>query len=230
MGDTDNYLIGTLKRKDRMRLVGRSVRVALTKAAVLQQSGEVTSHVYFPLEGSIALLNETSGCAALEVGMIGSEGMAGAHLALGSRAAPQRQIVQTPGWAIRIEPEPFRDALVNSPQLQQLIHRYLYLQLTQQAGMIACIHFHRIAPRLASWLLRCQDRAHSCSFPVTQAFMASMLGVRRVSITNVAGCMQDEGLIRYHRGSFEVLDRAGLEALACVCYAKERIAYDSLLA
>ena len=101
--------------------------------------------------------------------------------------------------------------------------------MAQLATSAACLRFHLIGPRLARWLLMTQDRAHADSFHVTQEFLAYMLGVRRVGITAAAGSLQRGGLIEYTRGELTVLDRAGLEAVACSCYAIDRHTYDEVL-
>lgn len=203
--------------------------VPLARALVLSEPQQPALYAYFPDTGCIALLARTAGSPDCEAGMVGAEGMVGAHLALGTFDSPVRAIVQSPGVCLRMRAAMFRREVRDCPALQRVVHRYLYLTLARQAAGAACVHFHLIAPRLARWLLMSQDRVASCRFRVTHEWLADMLGVRRVSITNAAGALQRDGLIRYHRGEFEIIERAGLQAAACSCYAAERSAYTRLL-
>jgi CRP-like cAMP-binding protein len=161
--------------------------------------------------------------------MVGREGMLGAHLALGVDAIPLHALVQGGGTARRIATTAFRRELAVGTALQRALNRYLYVQMAQLATSAGCTRFHSVGPRLARWLLMSQDRAHSDSFHLTHEFLAFMLGVRRVGITGAACDLQRRGLIGYHRGEITVLDRAGLEAAACGCYAADRRAYDRML-
>jgi hypothetical protein len=113
--------------------------------------------------------------------------------------------------------------------LQRGINRYIHVRMTQLAASAACVRFHLIGPRLARWLLMSQDRSHADRFRVTHEFLAYVLGVRRVGITMAAIAMQRSGLIEYHRGDLTVLNRSGLEAVACSCYAAEQLAYTNLI-
>jgi len=108
--------------------------------------------------------------------------------------------------------------------------RYVFVLMEQMASSAACLRFHLIGPRLARWLLMSEDRAHDPRFLVTHEFLASMLGVRRVGVTVAAGVLQRRGLIHYHRGEVQVLNRSGLEAAACPCYQRQRLAYELQLA
>jgi CRP-like cAMP-binding protein len=221
----ENRLIELLPRKDRMHLLARCKPVPLVLSEVLCNRGDATRHVYFPIDGFISLLTLTKGHPGLEVGMVGHEGMLGAQLALGVVTAPLRALVQGPGHAWRIGRVAFQAELAGSESLQRGLNRYLYVLMAQLAASAGCLRFHQIGPRLARWLLMTQDRAHADRFHVTHDFLAYMLGVRRVGVTMAAGALQAAGLIEYHRGELTVLERPGLEAAACSCYAADRQSY-----
>ena len=229
MATAQNHLIERLPRADRARLLGACESVHLELSSVLGEAGTVTRHVYFPVDGFISLVAPNGGKPSLEVGMVGREGMLGAQLVLGVATVPLHALVQGPGAAWRIETPAFQAELARSTALQRLLNRYLYILMAQLASSAACLRFHEIGPRLARWLLMSQDRAHADRFRVTQEFLAYMLGVRRVGITASAGALQRAGLIEYHRGELTVLDRTGLEAAACDCYANDRRAYTEVL-
>jgi CRP-like cAMP-binding protein len=225
----ENHLIELLPRNDRRSLLALCEPVQLVMAEVLCEPGEPTRHVYFPINGFISLVAQIDGDAALEVGLVGREGMVGAQLVLGVPTVPLHAMVQGPGAAWRIATADFSGELVRSVALRRSLNRYIYVLMSQLAGSAACLRFHLIGPRLARWLLMSQDRAHSDSFHVTHEFLALMLGVRRVGITTAASALQRSGLIEYHRGDLTVLDRGGLEAMACGCYAADRRSYAELL-
>ena len=229
MAAAENRLIELLPQVDRHRLLAICKPVQLVLADVLASHGKPTRHLYFPIDSFISIVASIAGEPVLEVGMVGREGMLGAELALGVATAPLHALVQGPGSAWQVEAKAFRTLLAKSLPLQRGLNRYIYVQMAQLATASACLRFHQIEPRLARWLLMSQDRAHADRFLVTHEFLAYMLGVRRVGITAAAGALQRQHLIEYHRGDLTVLDRPGLEAAACSCYAADRQVYESTL-
>jgi CRP-like cAMP-binding protein len=229
MAAAENHLIELLPRPDRRRLLAVSETVDLLLSEVLCESGTRTRHVYFPIDATISLVTPIDGKPVLEVGMVGREGMVGAQLVLGVTMTPLHVVVQGHGKARRITSSAFRTELASGSALRQCLNRYLYVLMSQLASSSACLRFHLIEPRLARWLLMTQDRAHADAFHVTHEFLAYMLGVRRVGITSAAGALQRAGLIEYRRGELVVLNRKGLEAAACGCYAADRKCYARLL-
>lgn len=226
----ENDLIARLSGAERRRLLADATSVELCLREVLCEAGDVMRYVYFPTEGYISLVTRIDGDPGLEVGMVGREGLLGAHLVLGVSTTPLHALVQGPGAAWRIGVVPFRRALERSKTLDGILRRYVSVLMGQLATSAACTRFHKVGPRLARWLLMSQDRAQSPTFHLTQEFLAYMLGVRRVGITAAAGDLQDAGLIRYHRGQITVLNRRGLERAACACYAADRQMYEQLAA
>lgn len=229
MSQESNHLIELLPRKPRRSLLAVCEAVDLTIEQVLCEAGDENRYAYFPTSAFVSLISEVDDKSSLEVGLVGREGVLGVHLALGVSTAPVRALVQGSGSAWRVEVGDFRREVANHVALRRTVDRYVYVLMAQFAVAAACVRFHLINARLARWLLMTQDRAGSDSFEVTHEFLAYMLGVRRVGVTTAAGALQRRGLIAYHRGHVEVLDRAGLERAACSCYASDRRAYRRLL-
>jgi CRP-like cAMP-binding protein len=222
-------LIELLPSKSRSRLLAICEPVHLVMGEVLSDTGLPTQYVYFPTVGFVSLVTAINGRPTLEVGMVGREGMLGAQLVLGVEAAPLHAVVQGAGAAWRIGRAEFSRELAHGSALQRGLNRYVYVTMMQFASAASCLRFHQIRPRLARWLLMTQDRAHSDTFHITHEFLAYMLGVRRVGITTAACTLQRDELIRYHRGEIQVLNRRGLKAAACTCYAADREAYAKVL-
>jgi len=230
LAPVENHLIALLPRKDRVRLLATCEPVELVLSEVLVQPDKPTRHVYFPTAGFISLVMLIDGNPGLEVGMVGREGMLGAHLALGVVTAPLRALVQGSGVALRIGARDFRSELARSAALQRVMNRYVYVLMAQLAESSACLRYHLIGPRVARWLLMSQDRSQETdTFRVTHQMLAYMLGVRRVGVTTAASALQRAGLISYRRGVMTVVDRKGLEAAACDCYAADLRAYADLM-
>lgn len=221
----DNRLLAALSGDEQDRFVSHSDWVTLVFGEVLARPREPVSHVYFPTAGFISLITSADERSELEVGLIGDEGMLGAPLLLGVNESPARAVVQGDGPALCLETEAFRRALELGPDLEPILRRYLHVLIVQLGQTAACTRFHRIEARLARWLLMTQDRAHADAFGITHEFLANMLGVRRVGITEAASALQRRGLISYRRGHVTVLNRDGLQAAACGCYARDRQTY-----
>ena len=221
MIDTGNLLIDQLPRQERQRLKVLLEPFALHPGEHLCERGEPSSHVFFPASGCVVLVMQTDGHAGLGVGLLGREGMLGAHLALNTTVAPWTAVVHATGTAWRLRSTSFRRECARSSALRQVIDRYACLMFSQLVIHAGCLSRHLIGPRLARWLLLSQDRADTDHQHVTHQVLADLLGVRRVGITMAAGALQRRGLIGYHRGEVTVLDRPGLELAACSCFAQD---------
>jgi CRP-like cAMP-binding protein len=230
LAPAQNHLLELLPAADRLHILARCESVQLVMGDVLCEADAPLLQAYFPVDGFISLLTRIEDHPSLEVGMVGREGMFGASLALGVAASPLQALVQGAGQAWRIPATGLQREMARSAALRQTMQHYLYVVMAQTASSAACLRFHMIGPRLARWLLMSADRAHASRFRVTHEFLACMLGVRRVGVTEAAGALQRQGLIAYHRGQVTVLDRAGLEAAACPCFARQHLAYQALLA
>ena len=224
-----NRLIAALARKDRQHLLANCEQVDLKFSDVLCEAGSPIRHVYFPTDSIVSLVIPVAGHIGLEVGLVGNEGVLGMTLLLDVDVWPHRAVVQGAGPAWRMQAATFRHELEDCAALQRRLKRYLYVSLRQLAQSAACARFHVVEARLARWLLMTQDRAHADDFHVTQEFLAYMLGVRRVGVTEAAGVLQRRQLIVYRRGHITVLDRGGLEQAACDCYEVEKAIYHDML-
>jgi CRP-like cAMP-binding protein len=225
-----NQLIDLLPAKERRRLVAACEPFELVLGQTLWQAGGAIADVYFPTSGCLSLVATGAGGQRVEVSMIGAEGMVGAECLLGVDRAPLLAQVQGAGTSLRLSAQAFRHELGASSALESVIKRYLYVLMAQYVTSARCLSFHAIEPRLARWLLMSQDRAGAATFRSTHEFLGTMLGVRRAGVTLAAGQLQKNHLIHYERGAVEVLDRRGLEAVACGCYAADRTAYDTVMA
>lgn len=224
-----NRLLETLPEAERQRFIGSCERVELSFADILCEQGQPIEHAYFPLDSFISLATPVDGHASIEVGLVGNEGMLGTQLILGVTVSPLLGQVQGSGSALRIEAGALRQAMAQAPALQVELNRYIYVLMCQLTRTAVCNRFHTIAARLARWLLMTQDRAHSNHFHLTHEFLAYMLGVRRAGVSTAANILQQDKLISYRRGNITILDRAGLEAVACSCYSAGKLLYERVL-
>ena len=214
-----NRLLEGLPRKERDRILRRCESVELTFGTILCEPGAPYRHIYFPVTGFISTVATLDTHQPLEIRLIGNEGMLGATLALGVNAVPLRALVQGTGAAWRMSAALFQRSMRDCPALPRMLRRYLYVLVAQLSQGNGCNRFHDVEARLARWLLLTHDRAHADHFHLTHEFLADMLGVRRSGITIAAGALQRSALIGYTRGAIRILDRKGLEARSCECYA-----------
>jgi CRP-like cAMP-binding protein len=213
-----NLLLAALPPKGLSLLAPHLRDAPLEQGAILQEQGERIDQVYFPHQGIISLLAVMQQGDAIETATIGHEGAVGMLCGLGPRRSHSRAMVQVAGLAARIAAERFRQAAEESREIRDMIARHGEMLLIQVQQSSACNALHAVEARLCRWLLQVHDRLESNTIKLTHEFLSETLGVRRTTVTVIASTLQEAGLIRYHRGRIEIVDRAGLEARACECY------------
>ena len=229
---TQNRLLAALENEsfeDAAWLQEQLSPVELSLGQVLTPAGEAFVMVYFPLTAVVSVISRMNDGGAAEVGTVGHEGAVGVSVLLDALPSPHETVAQIPGLALQVDAGVLIEGMNERPALRKLLLRYVHEYLTQVAQTAACNRLHGIEARCARWLLMTHDRVSQAEqFPLTQGYLAIMLGVRRAGVTVAAGSLQDAGLIKYHRGGIRVIDRAGLEAAACECYGLVRRNFDRL--
>jgi CRP-like cAMP-binding protein len=210
-----NRLLAQLPGKVLRELAPQLVSVDLEKGQALHSPGE-TWQVYFPLRCVVSVLIDVDTSRSLEVALVGREGLAGFPLMRGSRR-PFSTVVQSSGAALRLAGSQLVTAMRVQPALNAAVHEHAASLIEQIATNAGCNHFHQLEQRLARRLLMARHRAGTATFQLTQEFLATLLAVRRVGVSEAASSLQRQGLIEYHRGEMTILDEAGLNRAACEC-------------
>jgi len=224
-----NHLLAALPAEDYARLVPDLEWVPMPLGEVLSEPGMPMRHVYFPTTAIVSLLYVMEDGASAEIAVVGNEGIVGVSLFMGGETTTSRAVVQSAGHAYRLKAQLLKNAFLHAGPMQRLLLRYTQALLTQMAQTAVCNRHHSVDQQLCRWLLLSLDRLDSNELTMTQELIANMLGVRREGVTEAAGKLQQAGLIRYSRGKITVVDRAGLEARACECYAVVKKEFDRLL-
>ncbi|MDB5504186.1 MAG: transcriptional regulator, Crp/Fnr family [Tardiphaga sp.] len=217
-GSNHNHLLARLSVESLGLITHHSAVVAMKQGTVLYEAGEEVEHVYFPHSGMVSLLAVMQNGKAIETATVGREGVVGAMAGLGLYTSMVRAVVQLPMSASKISAARFRHAVAASKSIEHACIRYNEVLLTQARVTAACNALHPVDERFCRWLLQSADRAESNTVALTQELLSEMLGVRRTSVTEVAGKLQRDGIISFTRGIIQIIDRPGLEALTCECY------------
>ncbi len=195
---------------------------------IVYEPGQVLDDVYFPNHGVLSMLTVLENGDLVEIATVGNEGMADLSVFLGLKISSSRLLCQVPGDTLRMKTVTFLELVERNPGLRIALGSYMVSMFILVSQSAACNRLHPVEERCARWILMTHDRVDSDAFPLTQDFLASMLGVRRPSVSVAAGILQKAGLVEYHRGRMTVLDRDGLEAAACECYGIVRGQFDSM--
>ncbi len=224
-----NRLLAALPEAEWLRWLPQLESVDLPLGQVLYESGRTMSHLYFPTTAIVSLLHVLENGASAEIAVVGREGIVGISLFMGGGSTPSRAVVQSAGQGFRLSSQVGMDAFNLAGPVMHLLLRYTQALITQMAQTAVCNRHHSLDQQLCRWLLLTLDRLDGDELLITQDLIASMLGVRRESVSEAALKLQKLELIRYARGHVKVLDRAGLEARSCECYAVVKREYDRLL-
>jgi CRP-like cAMP-binding protein len=216
---TDNHLLAALSSAALERLLPYLEAVEMPLGEVLYESGDVLLHVYFPVDCIVSLLYVLADGSSAEIAIVGNDGLIGIALFMGGETTLNRAVVRSAGHAYRLSGQRLKDEFHRNDSLHHLFLRYTQALITQMAQTAVCNRHHAVDQQLCRWLLLSIDRLSSNQLQMTQELIANMLGVRREGVTEAAGKLQRLGIIHYHRGHIEVLDRLKLEALCCECYA-----------
>jgi CRP-like cAMP-binding protein len=203
--------------------------VRLASKQSLAEPGQPIVYAYFPHDAVISMSALDAAGGSVEVGSVGCEGLAGLPILLGTDRSNGRTVAQIGGDADRVEASALQREVNRLPELRRLLLLYTQAFMTQVAQGTACNRLHPAERRLARWLLICRDRLGRDDLPITHETIAHMLGVRRATVTEAAGDLQQRGTIRYRRGIVTVLQRDRLEAASCACYRIVRAEFDRLL-
>ena len=224
-----NHLLAALPPSDFDRLQAGLKLVSLPLGDVLYESGSQLRYVYFPTNAIVSLLYLMADGASAEIAVVGNEGIIGVSLFMGGETTPSRAVVQSAGHAYQLPGNSLKEEFNHGSAMQHLLLRYTQALITQMAQTAVCNRHHSLDQQLCRWLLLSLDRLSGKDLIMTQELIANMLGVRREGVTEAAGNLQAAGLIKYSRGHITVVDRAGLEARTCECYAVVKKESDRLL-
>jgi CRP-like cAMP-binding protein len=229
MKERSNGLLSALPAGELTRIAPRLEEVRMPLGWVVYEADAEQRHVYFPTTGIVSLLYVMADGHSAEIALVGNEGVVGIALFMGGETTPSRAVVQSAGRAYRLGAPVLKDEFERGGALQHSLLRYTQALITQMSQTAVCNRHHSVDQQLCRWLLLSLDRLPSNKLEMTQELIANMLGVRREGVTEAAGKLQAAGLITYSRGHITVLDRLGLEAHVCECYAVVKRESDRLL-
>jgi CRP-like cAMP-binding protein len=224
-----NNLLAALTPDEATRLTPHLELVSMPFGEAYYESGGKMQYVYFPITAIVSVQYVTENGATAEIAVVGNEGVLGISLFMGGGTTPNRASVRSAGYGYKLKAQVLMDEFNRGGPWQHVLLRYTQALMTETAQTAVCNRYHSVEQQLCRWLLLTLDRTQSNELILTQELAANMLGVRREGITEVAGKLQKLGYIHYRRGHITVLDRTGLEAHACECYAVVRAEFKRLL-
>jgi CRP-like cAMP-binding protein len=224
-----NHLLAAMSEEEAAGLEPWLELIDLPRGYVIARPGGSIEHAYFPISGMVSVVALMAKGLGAEVATVGNEGMIGLPIFLGADSSPFHLMAQLDGASLRVPASRLEDALGADTRLSALLRTYSQAFFVQTAQNAACNGLHSVSERGARWLLATHDRAQSDAFYLTQDFLAFMLGVARQSVGIATADLQERGMIAYHRGDMQILDRPALEAASCECYGIVRAEFTRLL-
>lgn len=225
----NNFLLRSLQEDELERIASKLEKVSLRLGEVLYESGEKMDYIYFPTTAIISMLYIMENGGTAEIGVVGNDGAIGVSLFLGGETTTSRAIVQSAGDLLRMKESDLLAEFKKAGRFQELLLRFTQAILTQISQTAVCNRLHSIDQQLCRWLLLSHDRLQSDKLEMTHDLISNMLGVRREGITLAAKKLAARKLIVNQRGTVTVIDRKGLEAASCECYAIVNSEYNRLL-
>jgi CRP-like cAMP-binding protein len=224
-----NHLLAALPAAEFERLAAHLEPMPMPLGQMLYEPGGQLQHAYFPVSAIVSLHYVMESGASASVAGVGNEGMVGVSLYMGGDTTPSSAVVQTAGDAYRLERRLLKQEFERSGPTQRLLLRYTQALMTQMSQTAVCNRHHSVEQQLCRWLLVTLDRLPSDKIVMTQEMVAGMLGVRRESITEATGRLQEAGVVHGRRGHLTVIERAGLETRVCECYGVVKSEFGRLL-
>ena len=225
----ENHILAALSAAELLRIAPYLEVVHLPLGQVIYKSGCKLNHAYFPTSAIVSLLYDMGNGSTTEIAGVGNEGVLGVALFMGGETMPKYAVVQSDGYAFKLEASRIKKEFSRNGELHHLLLQYTQALLTQISQTAVCNRHHSLDEQLCRWLLLTLDRLNGSELTITQELIANMLGVRRESVTEAAGNLQQAGLIHYRRGHITVLNRKGLEERVCECYQVVKTEFDRLL-
>jgi CRP-like cAMP-binding protein len=211
-------VLATLSGEHYSRLAPEMKRVALDYKQTLVEPDERIEYVYFVESGVVSLVTDLKEGGVIESGTIGNESFVGAPVLLGVDTTSSRYFVQIAGTAVRMPSRVIVEERRQGGPFAELLLGVTHATMAMLSQCVACNRAHAVEQRMSRWLLMTHDRVEGDTFPLTQEFLAQMLGVHRPAVNVAGGALQRSGLIKYTRGQITIVDRTGLEAASCECY------------
>lgn len=224
-----NNILAALHKEEYERVLPDLHLVEMPLGWTMSEAGDHVKFVHFPIGGIVSLIHELEDGSSSEIAIVGNEGMIGISIYMGGESLPSSTEVQCAGFAYRLSRKNLKREFDLSGQLQKLALLYTQALIVQTSQTAVCNRHHKIEQQLCRWLLMSLDRLHDNKVLITQELIARLLGVRRESVTDVAGKLQKLGIISYSRGRITVLDRTKLEEYVCECYDSVNKEYERLL-